>query len=93
MVGAKYMYAVDDRSFDRYDVISFFYGGILALQDRSTKIKAQAQNQCFLSIFEAVTQTDYLLIDIEQVFTTGRYFNVIVFNPIKIWNNLAAAYE
>lgn len=27
------------------------------------------------------------------MFTTGRYFNVVVYDPVKVWNNLAAAYE
>lgn len=79
--------------FDAYDIVSFIYGGIIALQDTSTKAAAQAQNQCFLSTFETVTQIDYMLIDINTVFDTGRVFNVIVFDPIKIWNNAAAAYE
>jgi len=34
-----------------------------------------------------------MFIDINTVFETGRYFNVVVYDPIKVWNNVAAAYE
>jgi hypothetical protein len=87
------MYSVQGKTFDAYDLVSFVYGGIIALQDTSTKAAAQAANQCFLSTFETVTQLDYLFIDINTVFDTGRYFNVIVYDPVKVWNNLSAAYE
>ena len=93
MVGAPKTISVQGKTFDAYDIISFIYGGIIALQDTSTKAAAQAQNQCFLSTFETVTQIDYMLIDINNMFDTGRIFNVFVFDPIKIWNNAAAAYE
>merc|ERR1719329_89074 len=36
---------------------------------------------------------DFMITDIEQVFTTSRYFNVLVYDPVKIFNNLFAAYE
>lgn len=87
------MKSVDGKSFDRYDLISFIYGAIIALQDTSTKAAANAANQCFIATFESVTQFDYFVTDIEQVFVTGRYFNVVVYDPVKIWNNLASAYE
>ena len=87
------MYSVQGKTFDAYDLVAFVYGGIIALQDRSTKIKEQAPNQCFLSTFEMVTQLDYMFIDINTVFDTGRYFNVVIYDPIKVWNNVAAAYE
>ena len=54
LVGAKKMYTVTGKNFDRYDIISFIYGGIIALQDTSTKASAQAANQCFISTFETV---------------------------------------
>lgn len=55
LVGAKKMYSVQGKTFDAYDIVSFVYGGIIALQDNSTKAAAQAPNQCFLATFETVT--------------------------------------
>ena len=87
------MYTAFTKAFDRYDIISFIYGGILALQSSENAGQAQVANQCFISTFETVQQVDFMITDIEQVFTTSRYFNVLVFDPVKIFNNLAAAYE
>lgn len=89
----KKMDTITGKTFDRYDAVSFLYGAIIALQDTSTKAAANAANKCFLSSFETITQVDYAVADLETVFNTGRYFNVLVYDPIKIWNNLAAAYE
>ena len=87
------MYTVEYKTFDRYDIISFIYGGIIALQDTSTTLALAQSNECFIATFESVTQVDYMIQNIEQVFTTSRYFNVLVFDPVKIFNNFAAAYE
>ena len=62
------MYTVTGKTFDRYDIIAFLYGGIIALQDTSTKAAAQAANKCFLSTFETITQVDYATQDVETVF-------------------------
>ena len=48
------MYTVNGKNFDRYDLVSFIYGGIIALQDTSTKAAALAANQCFIATFETV---------------------------------------
>jgi hypothetical protein len=65
LLGATKFESINGKTFDRYDLISFIYGGIIALQDTSTKAAANAANQCFLATFESVTQIDYLSTDIE----------------------------
>ena len=44
LVGATKMETVNGKNFDRFDIISALYGGIIALQDTSNPIAAQAAN-------------------------------------------------
>jgi len=92
LVGApQFPKSIAGKSFDRYDIVSFYYGWINALNARQSNLVSQ--NQCYLSVFETITQLDYLSSDVSTVFRSGRYFNVVVYDPVKVWNNLAAAYE
>jgi hypothetical protein len=68
VVGAEetptYFYDLDGKVFDRYDLVSFIYGWIIALNaDPDT----MTSSNCFLATFELVQQLDYLSQDIQQL--------------------------
>lgn len=90
-VGAKKKWkSINGKLFDQYDIVSFFYGWIVALQADST---STTTNQCFLATYSTVQQVDYWIKDWETVLKSGKWFTVLFFDIINIQNNAAAAYE
>lgn len=83
---------VGGKDFDRYDMATFLYGMIFALQDKPDLDNPVSSN-CFLSVFEMVTQLDYLATDLLNIFATRRFYDVFVYTPSHIAGNLAASYE
>lgn len=83
---------VDGKDFDRYDIYSFLYGGIFALQDNPQEDNPGTSN-CFLAVFNMITQGDYFVQDLEKVLKTKNFYDIIVYTPVHIANNAAAAYE
>lgn len=81
---------IGEKKFDQYDINSFFYGWILALQ---TTIDESTGSSCFVSTFESVTQVDYFLQDLDKIGESLKLFNLIIYTPTKIFNNLATAYQ
>ena len=81
---------IADKEFDRYDVNSFFYGWILALQD---KVDDAVASNCFISSFETVTEVDLLLKDLDNIFKDLKLFDLAVYTPTKVMNNFATAYQ
>ena len=83
---------LEGKIFDRYDIVSFLYGWIVALQENPQGDTAGASN-CFMAAFEFVQQTDYLATDVANLKKTGNFFDVLVYTPTHIQGNLAATYE
>jgi hypothetical protein len=67
------------------------YGWIIALSTNQNDLAAG--NQCFISFFSTVTLLDYWIIDASQILTTGNYFNVIFYGPVKFFKNGLSSYE
>ena len=83
---------VDGKDFDRYDIYSFLYGGIFALQDNPQE-DAPGSSNCFLAVFNMITQGDYFMQDLDKILISKNFYDVIVYTPTHIANNAAAAYE
>lgn len=83
---------LEGKVFDRYDIVSFLYGWIIALQENPQGDTAGASN-CFMASFDMVQQTDYLATDLANVFDTGNYYDAFFYVPVHIQGNFAATYE
>ena len=83
---------VDGTLFDRYDVASFTYGWIFALQNDPGKEEYVSSN-CFLAAFDMVQQLDYFAIDLANYEKTKNYYNLIAYTPTRLQGNAAATYE
>ena len=81
---------LEGKIFDRYDMASFLYGWIVALQENPRGDTAGASN-CFLASFELVQQTDYFLADLDKF--SSKWFDVVAYTPTHVAGNYAAAYE
>ena len=93
LVGAEppqYLDQVAGKQFDRYDIVSFFYGWIVALHADPDSVTS---SNCFLAAFETIQQVDYLIQDLSTLQQTGNYFNLLVFTPTHLQGNGAATYE
>lgn len=88
--GDKKWQQVGKIVFDRYDATSFWYGFIVALSENKNDI---ANNYCFQGAFELTTQMDILMRDLQYVFNNWKLWNLLVYTPMKIFNNGAAVYE
>ena len=76
--------------FDPYDISSFFYGWIMALQIGFASTTA---SNCFYSSFSSVEQIDFWIQELLVIYKTLNVFNLVVYTPVHAWNNLSAAYE
>lgn len=66
---------------------------MISLQDAElTSSTSNVQNQCFLAVFSTIEQMDYLGQDYKR-WREFKYFNVLVYDPVHIWNNMAASFE
>lgn len=80
----------DPKRFDRYDATSFAYGWAIALTDSDDDA---TQSDCFISLFELITQVEYFFRDLDRISETFKVFDLTVYSPTLIFNNGAAAYE
>jgi hypothetical protein len=83
---------VDGTIFDRYDIASFSYGWIFALQEEPGSDKYVSSN-CFLAAFDMIQQLDYFAIDLANYAKTKNYYNLIAYTPTRLQGNAAATYE
>lgn len=83
---------LEGRIFDRYDLVSYLYGWIIALQENPQGDTAGASN-CFMATFELVQQTDYFISDLNAIRESGNYFDALVYQPTHMNGNFAATYE
>jgi hypothetical protein len=74
---------IEGKVFDQYDMVSFLYGWIIALQENPNADNAAASN-CFLASFEMVQQTDYFFADLATLNETGNFFDAFVYVPTHI---------
>ena len=79
---------VAEKTFNSYDIISFWYGWTLALTDGDDASGAQ---KCFVALFDTVNVVDYFLIDLKDFFT--KWFDILSFYPVNIGNNFAVSYQ
>ena len=80
------------KRFDQYDMVSALYGGIRALQPDPFNDE-YVVSECFIAMFDTVTVTDYLITDFRNIMNGAPWFNVFIYDPIKILGNFAATYE
>ena len=80
----------EPAQFNRYDTTSAFYGWAGALvEDDDDKVNSD----CFVSLYETITQVDILRRDFNRITQSWRVFDAAVFEPILTFNNGAASYE
>lgn len=78
------------KTFDPYDIASFFYGWIMALQ---IGFVGNTASNCFYSSFASVEQLDFWVKELLVIWKTFNVFNLVVYTPVHALNNLSAAYE
>ena len=83
---------VEGTIFDRYDIASFTYGWVFALQEEPGSDKYVSSN-CFLASFDMIQQLDYFAIDLANYEKTKNYYNLIAYTPTRLQGNAAATYE
>ena len=82
--------AGDPQAFNRYDTTSMFYGWAGALvEDDDDKVSSD----CFISLYELITQIDILRRDFSRITQSWRLFDATIFEPTLTFNNAAATYE
>lgn len=80
------------KDFDQYDMVSFLYGSIRALQADPFNDE-YVVSECFIAMFDTIAVIDYLMLDIRAISKGAPLFNVLVYDPIHIFGNFAATYE
>ena len=83
---------VEGTLFDSYDIDSFLYGWIFALQD-DPGADGYAASNCFIAAFDFVQQIDYFLKDLAVYEETKNYYNIIAYTPVHLQGNFMATYE
>lgn len=80
----------DPKYFNRYDTTAALYGWAGALvEDPDDKVSSD----CFISLYETVTQVDILRRDLSRLTQSWKIFDGLVFEPTLTFNDLASAYE
>ena len=67
---------------------SFPLGLVVGLQsDNST------YGKCFIMTYDSMVFVDYFEADWEALFSDYNYYNLLVYDPVRLYGNLVAIYE
>jgi hypothetical protein len=50
-------------------------------------------SNCYLSLFEIIEQVDFFIVDLNGLFKTFQFYNVLVYDPAHILQNYMTVYE